>query len=218
LQDNAFFTGNNGVEDGVQFTAQKPGVGSSNGVCVWQVDIPTQAYNSNCATISSIYRPQMVEGTVFDGVLTVGVAFAGCCTAVADEVPDTYGLGHGDNWDNSSGSILGYGNGSEAVFTHTEEAIDIHVSSCLDDGGFIGYSVFCEGGKLKPNIAAAYSPGPSTDGGKTLETNNLVPVIGNPPGVLPTPVDYSFGGNAARIYYVATTTGTCWTGKAPFCT
>jgi hypothetical protein len=218
LQDNAFFTGTNGVEDGVQFTVQKPGVGSSPGVCVWQVDIPAPDYNSNCATISTSDRPQMVEGTVFDGILTVGVAFDGCCTAVAVEVPDMYGLGHGDSWDNSSGSILGYGNGSEAVFTDTEEAIDIQVSSCLDDGGFIGYSVFCEGGKLKPNVSVAYSPGPSTNNFKTKETNNLLPVIGSPPGVLPTPVDYSSGGNVARIYYVASSTGSCLSGKAPFCT
>jgi hypothetical protein len=219
LQDNAFFKGSNGVEDGVQFTDQSypSGSGYNNGVCVWQVDIPTQNYTSNCSNILAGLHVIMVEGTVEVGLLTVGAEAQACCRAVAVEVPDLYGLGAGDRWDNSSGSILGYGNGSQAVFTKTEEAIDIQVSSCLDDGGFIGYSVFCSG-TLKPNVAVAYSPGPSTSGYQTEETNNLVPVIGSPPGVLPTPVDYSFGGNAARIYYVATTTGRCWTGQAPFCT
>jgi len=219
LQDNVFFTGNNGVEDGVQFTDQSAPsvVGFLNGVCVWQVDISTQNYDPVCSGVLTGDFIEKVEGAVDDGLLTVGAEAQSCCKAVAVVTADVYGLGAHDRWNNNSGSILGYGNGSEAVFSKTEEAIGIQVSSCLDDAGFIGFSVFCSG-TLKPNIAVSYSPGPSTNNFKTVETNNLVPVIGNPPGVLPTPVDYSYGGDTARIYYVATTTGKCWTGTAPFCT
>ena len=65
-----------------------------------------------------------------------------------------------------------------------------------------------------------YSPGPMTQIGPkvydTLETNNLIPVIGSPPTHLPKPLLY-FGAYTAQIFYTATTTGKCWTGKAPTC-
>ena len=51
LQDNTFFTGSNGKPDGVQFTDQTALLRSMNGVCVWQIVIPTQHYISNCAAV-----------------------------------------------------------------------------------------------------------------------------------------------------------------------
>ena len=51
----------------------------------------------------------------------------------------------------------------------------------------------------------------------TLETNNLIPVIGSPPAHLPKPILFFSSGYAAQIFYTATTTGKCWTGKAPTC-
>ena len=152
-----------------------------------------------------------------DGLLTAAAAAPGGTTAIAVEVPDLYGLGHGDSWNNSSGSILGYGGGSEAIFTNTEEEIGLEVSTCLNDDGFIGYSVFCSGTKLKPGSTITYSPGPGSNYYKTLETNNLLPVIGSPPAHLPTPLTYFYGGYTAQINYTATTTGHCWTGALPYC-
>ncbi len=213
LQDNAFFTGTNGQADGVQFTDQTSG--GLNGVCVWQVVIPTQNYTSNCSTILSGHKVQYVEGTVESGLLTVAAA-SGSSWAVAVIVPDLYGLGVANNWNNSSGSVLGFGNGSQAVFSKTEESIGLEVSDCLNDAGFVGYSVFCSGPKLTKLAYAAYSPGPSTHGYETVETNNLIPVIGKPPKHLPGLIYFS-GGYTAQIYYTATTTGKCWTGKVPTC-
>ena len=136
-------------------------------------------------------------------------------------VPDLYGLGAGHRWNNSSGSILGYGNGSEAVFSNVEAAIGIEVSDCLNDAGFIGYSVFCNGPKVTSLSYVGYAAGPMTQIGtkvyNTLETNNLIPVIGNPPSHLPSPILFFSGGYTAQIFYTATTNGKCWTGKAPTC-
>ncbi len=219
LQDNAFFTGNNGQPDGVQFTDQsEPWIlGELNGVCVWQIVIPPQNYISNCADVLTGDHVELVEGTAWGGLLMAAAASPGNGTAIAVEVPDRYGLENDDRWNNSSGSILGLGNGSEALFSGTEEAIAMEDSSCLDDDGFIGYSVFCTARKLSPGAYTDYSPGPSTHNYETLETNNLIPVTGSPPAHLPTPLEWFYGGYTAQINYTATTTGHCWTGSLPYC-
>ena len=218
LQDNEFFAGSNGHADGVQFTDQTQA--GSNNVCVWQVDIITQSYNPTCSHILSGHRVTYVEGVAQAGTLTVAAA-SGSSWAVATVVADTFGLGVGHRWNNSSGSILGYGGGSEAVFSRTEEAIGVEVSDCLNDAGFVGYSVFCNGPKLTSLAYVGYSAGPMTQIGtkvyNTVETNNLIPVTGNPPAHLPKPILYFSGGYTAQIFYTATTTGKCWTGTAPTC-
>jgi hypothetical protein len=218
LQNNEFFVGNNKVEDGVQFTDQSAptAFGELNGVCVWQIDIKTQKYTSNCASVLFNDSINLVEGVDWDGILTVAAASDGNGSAIAVNVPDIYGLGVGHRWNNSSGGLLGYGNGSESVWTNTEEAMAVEVSDCPNDAGFIQYSVFCHSGALKPLSYTSYSPGPSTNNYETLETNNLIPVIGNPPAHLP-PLAY-FGSHVAQINYTATTTGHCWTGTLPYCT
>jgi hypothetical protein len=218
LQNNEFFVGNNKVEDGVQFTDQSEPtpLGEINGVCVWQVDIKTQKYTPNCASVLFNESIDLVEGVDWEGILTVAAASDGNGSAIAVNVPDIYGLGVGHRWNNSSGGLLGYGNGSESVWTNTEEAMAVEVSDCPNDAGFIQYSVFCHSGALKPLSYTSYSPGPSTNNYKTVETNNLIPVIGKPPTHLP-PVEY-FGSHVAQINYTATTTGHCWTGSLPYCT
>ena len=218
LQNNEFFVGNNKVEDGVQFTDQSAptSFGELNGVCVWQIDIKTQKYTSNCASVLFNDSINLVEGVDWDGILTVAAASDGNGSAIAVNVPDIYGLGIGHRWNNSSGGLLGYGNGSESVWTKTEEAMAVEVSDCPNDAGFIQYSVFCHSGALRPLSYTSYSPGPSTNNYQTLETNNLIPVIGKPPTHLP-PLEY-FGSHVAQINYTATTTGHCWTGTLPYCT
>jgi hypothetical protein len=222
IQDNEFFKGTNGVEDGVQFTNQTNGsfLGLPlSGVCIWQIVIPAQNYNNNvCETVLGAFTIESIEGTVYRGQLTVGWIGQrpGLSTfGVAVVSPDAFGLGLRGRWNNSSGSILGVSK-SQAQFSNTEEQISVAVSSCLDDAGFIAYSVFCKG-TLKPGAYASYSPGPSTNNYQTVETNNLVPVIGSPPGTLPA-LKYFYGGKTALLSYVATTTGKCWTGKPPTCT
>ena len=215
LQDNEFFIGNNKQQDGVQFTDQT--ISGNNNVCVWQIVIPTQNYTSNCNTVLGGDSIDAVEGAAYGGILTVAAASFGNGTAIAVNVPDIYGLGTGDRWNNSSGGVLGFGGGSQAVYENTELEEGIEVSSCLNDDGFIGFSVFCTEPKLKPGAYVSYSPGPSTNGFKTLETNNLTPVIGSPPAHLPSPLTYFYGGYTAQIDYTATSTGKCWTGAPPYC-
>lgn len=216
MQNNEFFIGNNKQEDGVQFTDQT--ISGSNNVCVWQIVVKPQNYISNCNTVLGGDSIDAVEGAAYAGILTVGAASFGTGTAIAVNVADLYGLGSHNRWKNSSGGILGYGNGSKAVYEGTEMAMALEVSSCLNDDGFIGFSVFCLAPKLKPAAYVSYSPGPSTNNYKTLETNNLTPVIGSPPGDLPTPLSYFYGGYTAQINYTVTSTGSCWTGAPPYCT
>jgi len=214
LQDNVFFKGNNGTEDGVQFTDQT--VSGTNGVCVWQIPIIAQNYNNvNCSNVSLSGPAAIVEGFYEGGTLGVAAAALDGSKGIAVIVADTYGLGRHDRWNNNSGSILGVGKGSEAVFSSTEEYVGDEVSSCLNDAGFIGFSVFCSSQKVKPLAYTGYSAGPMTNGYETVETNNLIPVIGSPPSHLPS-LEY-FGDETAQITYVATTSGKCFTGTPPSC-
>jgi len=214
LQNNVFFVGNNAVEDGVQFTDQISG--SSNNVCVWQINLPSQNYLSNCNSVPGLAGPAtQIEGWYEDGDLGVGAATNGGSKAIAVIVPDKYGLGSDDRWNNDSGAILGLGGGSQAVFAGTEEEFQILSTSCLDDAGFIFFSVFCSAQKVKPHAFVGYSAGPMTGGFKTLETNNLIPVIGSPPAHLPS---LFYAGNFVTwTTYVASTTGKCFSGSPPFC-
>jgi hypothetical protein len=211
IQDNAFFTGNNGHADAVQFTDQVHA--STQAACITQVDTTTLIYNIQCANVS-INPVQLVEGWAYNGELGVAVASRSGSKAVALEVPDEYGLGSDDRWTNSSGSILGLGHGSEAVFgDKTEESIAIEVGACLDDAGFIKFSVTCGADKLSHVTETGYSPG--NPAGQTQETNNLIPVIGQPPTHLPTQ-EY-FGNSVAQINEVATMSGNCLSGSPPYC-
>jgi hypothetical protein len=224
LQSNEFFTGTNGLQDGVQFTDQSepvPILGLLNGVCIWQIHAPFSQlanYTSNCATFGGSNPVHAVEGNVFGGLLTVAALTFSGTAGIAVVTPDLYGLGVGNNWNNSSGSILGYGGGSEAVFTNAEYYIALDVSSCLNDAGFIGYSVFCGPvGPLKHATFVTYAASPSTNGTNTVETNNLIPVIGPLPANLPKPLQYFYKGYTAQMAYFASTSGSCFVGRPPFC-
>ncbi len=211
IQDNEFFNGNNGQPDAVQFTDQVNG--SAQAACITQVDRSTLNYNIQCANVS-INPVQLVEGWAFGGELGVAVASRSGSQAIALETTDEYGLEDDDRWNNSSGSILGLGKGSEAVFgDKTEESIAIEVGACLNDAGFIGFSVFCGPSKLNHATYTGYTPGKPA--GQTLETNNLIPVIGQPPTDLPA--EEYFGNSVAQINEVATTSGDCLSGSPPYC-
>src|SRR5262249_46750967 len=100
-------------------------------------------------------------------------------------MPDLYGLGSKGRWNNVSGSVLGFGNGSKAVFSGTEESISVVASVCMNKAGFINFTNSCQSKALKPLAYTGYTPGPLTYGVNTVETNNLTPVIGSPPAHLP---------------------------------
>lgn len=216
IQDNEFFLGSNDQSDADQFTYQ---VGNGNrSVCVWQIDIPEQNYNSTCASTSLTFTA--VEGMAVDGlVIAIGATSGGAGLAV--EASDEYGLGVGDRWSNTSGSILGYGNRSEAVFgDKTEESIQLEAGACVNTSGLVnglfGTSVFCgSDDKLQGATYTGYSPGKPPP--QTQETNNLVPVIGQAPAALPTQLWFSGNTTVAEISYVATTSGNCLSGAPPNC-
>jgi hypothetical protein len=126
------FNGYNGQTDWVQFTDQAS-PGSSND-CVWNIDLQTQTYAPVCVstgaqTLSSTFGADVV-GTVTDRLVCTSGPIIHLCLFYyyltstymtptgtwAVTAPDTYGL-H-SQWTQISGTILGLGDGSEAIFTH----------------------------------------------------------------------------------------------------
>jgi hypothetical protein len=215
VQDNVMFTGSNGHLDGVQFTDQSGG-GIAN-TCVWQVDIISQRYTPACLPWPSSItgRITLVEGFALDGLLGTIVQGSKSGVLLSAIVPDLYGLGKSGRWNNNSGSVLGYGNGSRAVFSATEERIGVSAASCLNATGPVAWAVPCTANPVKPAGYVGYTPGPLTYGASTEESNNLVPVIGSPPLHLPA-LSYP-NSHTASTTYVASTTGGCFTGTPPNC-
>jgi hypothetical protein len=212
LQNNVMFHGSNGHLDGVQFTDQSGG-GWDN-LCIWQVDVTTQTYTPFCLPLPISTRVVAVEGWSQSGILgDVMKTTAGPIGVVV--MPDMYGLGSKGRWNNVSGSVLGLGNGSKAVFSKTEESIGVVASVCMNKAGFINFTNSCQSRKLQPLAYTGYSPGSLTYGVGTVESNNLIPVIGSPPAHLPG-ISYP-NSYTARISYVASTTGKCFTGTPPNC-
>ncbi len=182
LQNNIMFHGSNGHLDGVQFTDQSGG-GLDN-LCVWQVDVTTQSYTPWCLPVPISNRVVAVEGWSQSGILSdMMKTTAGPAGVVV--MPDLYGLGSKGRWNNDSGSVLGFGNGSKAVFSGTEENIGVVASACMNKAGFINFTNSCQSRALRPLAYTGYTPGPLTYGVNTVETNNLIPVIGSPPSHLP---------------------------------
>jgi hypothetical protein len=216
LQDNAFFTGSNGDQDGVQFTDQSGG-GIAN-VCVWQVKVTApQVYTPVCIPFPSSItgRITLVEGFAVSGLLGTVVEGTKSGVLFSAMVPDMYGLGSKGRWNNNSGSVLGYGNGSEAVFTKTEERIGVSAASCMNATGPVAWTYACTAKPLKPAGYVGYSPGPMGYGISTVESNNLVPVIGSPPAFLPA-LSYP-NTHTESTTYVASTSGKCFSGTPPTC-
>ena len=229
LQDNTNpFIGTNGHSDWVQFVYQTTNGGTSGVACIWQIDLTLpnhQGYDpTGCASGGDLGSSDVnsgspmccIEGFELPGMLAMAVSdLAG--SALAAVWPDLNGLEAGDNWNQASGSILGVGGGSRAVFaTGTEEQITLDASSCVSYGGFLTFPVVCQvqgfpgaGPPLKPN---AFSIWPNV----TAETNNLLPVIGNPPKHLPK-LTWRHGGHVARVSVTETRSGHCLSGSAPLC-
>jgi hypothetical protein len=197
-------------------------------VCVWQIDFVLVNPYGRKACTEFVHRSfAEIEGWASQGMLGVAVANPGGTTAGAVVTPDHYGLETGDSWNYTSGGLLGYGGGSQAVFTNTEMQFRLTASSCADHGGFtVGPSVFCTS-DLEPyayvndftgSIALPPTPWQYLP---TAESNNLKYVGGR----LPEPKGYPSGGLfppllwfgpkggvSAKVVYSATTTGSCWTG------
>jgi hypothetical protein len=205
----------------VQFVYDTNNGGTSGVACIWQIDllVPNAGgYNpTGCINVNSQSVLCCIEGLELPGLLVMAVSDLGG-SAVAAVQPDLYGLENADNWDAASGSILGVGR-SQAVFASgTEEQIAVDASSCISDGGFIAFPLVCQmkgftgsGPPLKPN---AFSAWPLFGG--TAETNNLQPVIGNPPKHLPK-LSWSHAGHVATVIVTETKSGHCVSGSPPLC-
>jgi hypothetical protein len=231
IQDNVNFVGNNGQEDTVQFTDQAQPWGDleawfnqiyENNICVWQVDDPQQNYNSTCFTLLAPYL-DMVQGFTRDnGTLETGVPYENGWIAVV--ASDQYGLEGGDRWNNSTGSLIGYGNGSQAVFAGGEIELNttVDATTCLNADSFWiePFPTPCTSAQYITNKVGAgpgqaltsYAPGPLTNNWGTAETNNLFRV--NAPAL--TGEWYNNKWNT-EMSYTSTTTGHCWSGSLPFC-
>ena len=207
IQNNVTFTGTNGDPDGIQFAEQVRPPGPV-GICIWQVDIKKQTYPKTCTTapgdvpLAAGDQPQ-VQGFVRPGHLLALEAYVPWSTKVEYAVVahDRYGLA--GRWKNISGSVLGWGNSSEAIFSSAELETIVDVSTC---DGAPGTAACPEQPTLKPHAISSYS-------GATGETNNLMPVIGNPPPFLPALQQLAV--DQADIEYVSTANGVCPTGTSP---
>src|SRR5208282_2085334 len=126
-----FFTGSNGHEYWVQFTfgnactpscSAAGAVAAGNGVCVSNVDITTNNYANECVyetqpeVLSSGYSVtitgQILGNSSGNFVATTAALSDGQILSVA--LPDTYALA--GEWYQASGTILGYVDGSQAIF------------------------------------------------------------------------------------------------------
>jgi hypothetical protein len=122
------FTGSNGQLDSVQFTEQYSPQGVSQD-CVWNIDVTTQNYANTCVNtpaqpLSKSFGADVVGTTSSEvlcifGCITIWLVTSTYMTPSgtwAVTAADTYGL-H-SHWTQISGTILGLGGGSQAVFTH----------------------------------------------------------------------------------------------------
>src|SRR5208282_1727957 len=156
-----------------------------------------------------------------NGTLEAGVPYKGGVIAVV--ATDIYGLETGDRWNNSTGTILGYGGGSEAVFGGTAEAhTTVDGTTCLnaDEFWIETFPVPCTSADwISSSWVPSPGPGkaftgvsPTLTGFGTVETNNLIPV--NLPALTG---EWYHNKYNAEMAYTATGTGHCYTGSLPFC-
>lgn len=172
------FTGNNNHNDWVQFAYQNFPNGETpfSGLCTWVIDLTTWDYwtHTVCTEppvepLSSSYSATVIGYSYRSMVITaapswwqwllatVAILPHGIYAVVA---PDAFNL-HA-NWHSVSGTILGTGGGSEAVFTSpTAVTTTVAASSCT---GLPATSPFC----LSGNAASYYYTS-----GITAESNNL---------------------------------------------
>jgi len=223
------FTANNGHLIGVQFTYQSwpgdPDPSATDQLCIWNNDLTIMDYShASCVTVKRDRGFGLIAGD--EPQIQAFVKPAGHLTVVA-HLPWTHGgratpwavvskdvFGLAGNWTQTSGSVMGEGDGSFLSFTdYAEVATTLNASTCLGDITRSDKpSVLCPGqGQFKPTAMPSYSD-------ITNEDSNLVPVIGNPPTNYPTLV--WLNSDLAQITYIATSTGACPGGTSgpPNCT
>lgn len=120
----------------VQFTEQNQPPSGYKAVCIWQFDLTAYplnphklcADNKDYSTLSSSFEGFVTGYVVSSSSLrsTYCNVTTGACTSVVDT--NLYDLG--SNWTGVSGTILGFGFGSTATFTHpTQETTTVEAST-----------------------------------------------------------------------------------------
>lgn len=104
----------------VQFTEQNRNTPTGKGVCVWQINVSTQSYTSNCSpvplqTLSSSYHGSVEGKTFSNGNIQSQYCNIGTTTQCWAVVTTDLNQAR-THWLSSSGTILGYGGGSQANF------------------------------------------------------------------------------------------------------
>ncbi len=164
----------------VQFVIQSDG--TNNAICIWNVDVTTQAYTSKCVTPSPPPRAGglqafdfgNVAGTInANGTLTMVAQLSWVASGQPNQfaVVDNDKFGLATHWNAVSGGLLGEGNGSQAQFTNAEVFTQAVASTCAGDTD--ATSPVCAPPTLQPS-ATAFQGGTGT-----VETNNLT-AIGAP--------------------------------------
>jgi hypothetical protein len=122
-----FFAGNNGHTDWVQFVEQnwpnRYGIfGGWAGLCIWQNDVTTQDYSDHtCVNTNQEGLNNNYYATVWGWV---DITYGRLNTQFCDNANNCWSVVQNDHkgligrWTDSSGQILGMGNGSQANFNH----------------------------------------------------------------------------------------------------
>jgi hypothetical protein len=216
LNTNAYTDSSNHAA-AVQFvTMHKPtsATQSEDLVCIWSVDITAQNYPNTCHSIITGRNVQAGDFVAIQGrqdfqdagylKMTFQLSWdsqEGTYGVVAlDQFGLTQAVNKVGNWNQLTGSILGYGNGSEAQFSKTSLWIAIDTWNCEYDAN---------------NDCTGFDPGPWTWpatkpfvalNGLTEETNNLTPpdTYTNSTPASSLPALQTPGWNGSYIEYTAT--------------
>jgi len=215
LQENTnLFSGSNKKLDGVQFVDQSH-PGQPDGLCIWNVDVTDQVYHPTCLNVPKLRaggfvagdKPEILGFVLPGGLLQIiGILpwSIGLWTII---VPDEYGLT--GRWSEVSGAPLGFGDGSHLHFSHADESTRVYAGTCYDD--YDASEDTCS------NRVVFNSSAVASDAGNTEETNNLIPVIGEPPFVFPGLSEDN--PNLMYMDYYTSTSGKCPSGThPPLCT
>jgi hypothetical protein len=178
--------------------------GSTNGICIWNVDATKQTYPKTCVVPSPTQRSgglqpfdsgNLAAYTTPSGKLTLEASLswlpAGQPNTYAVVANDDYNLA--SSWSQVSGGLLGMANCFQAQFTNAEVITQVAASNCAGDTQ--AGSPVCSGPTLQPNATT------SIGGIGTVETNNLT-AIGTPS------LSY-LNADLAVSNITATTSGTC---------
>ena len=198
---------NAGDNAGTQFVIQSNG--STNAICLWNVDVTLgypKGYSKTCVVPTPPQRSGGLQAfdmgniaayTNSDGTLSMVAELSWVPSGqpnqyLLNKVPDTFGLnGH---WSQVSGGLIGFGACSQAQFTNAEVVTQVAASTC--NGDTTAASPTCAPPTLQPNASAFVGPN------GTVETNNLTAIGGTPAVSYPN-------SDLAVTSVTATTSGGC---------